>query len=180
MRGPSYLGLTRSISWLLMPWLLTSTGNQQPRYWLYRLWRSFSYLRKDFKYLCQKSLWSNDIKCKYMLMFPLKNLARKGLIWRASCSWDQCIYNDAQSPCSTIWSAAAIWTFNTLRLRQIGRCFTDDIFKVIFLNENVWIVIKISLQFVPKGPSNNIPALVQIMAWRCPGNEPLSEPMMVS
>ena len=24
VRGPSYLGLTRSISWLLMPWLLTS------------------------------------------------------------------------------------------------------------------------------------------------------------
>ena len=30
VRGPSYLGLTRSISWLLMPWLLTSPGHQQP------------------------------------------------------------------------------------------------------------------------------------------------------
>ena len=29
-RGPSYFGLTRSISWLLMPWLLTSPGHQQP------------------------------------------------------------------------------------------------------------------------------------------------------
>ena len=29
---------------------------------------------------CVKSMWSNDIKCKYMFMFPLKNLARKGLI----------------------------------------------------------------------------------------------------
>ena len=28
--------------------------------------------------------------------------------------------------------------------------------------------IKISLKFVPKGPINNIPALVQIMAWRRP------------
>ena len=51
-RGPSYLGLTRSISWLLMPWLLTSPGYQQPWYWLYRICRSFSYLRKDFEYLC--------------------------------------------------------------------------------------------------------------------------------
>ena len=25
-------------------------------------------------------MWSNDIKCKYMFMFPLKNLARKELI----------------------------------------------------------------------------------------------------
>ena len=57
--------------------------------------------------------------------------------------------------------------------------FSDDIFKSIFLNENVWISINISLKFVPKGPINNIPALVQIMAWRRAGDKPLSEPMMV-
>ena len=49
-----------------------------------------------------------------------------------------------------------------------------------FLNENVWISIKISLKFVPKGQINNIPSLDQIMAWRRPGDKPLSEPMMVS
>ena len=70
--------------------------------------------------------------------------------------------------------------FNTLRPRQHGRHFADDIFKCIFLNENVWISIKISLKFVPKGPINNIPALVQIMAWRRPGDKPLSEAMMVN
>ena len=52
VRGPSYLGLTRSISWPLMPWLLTSPGHQQPLYWLCRIGRFLSYLRKDFKYLC--------------------------------------------------------------------------------------------------------------------------------
>ena len=36
----------------------------------------------------------------------------------------------------------------------------DDIFKCIFLNENVLISIKISLKFVPKGQFSNIPALV--------------------
>ena len=69
---------------------------------------------------------------------------------------------------------------NTLRPRQNGRRFADDTFKRIFLNENVRILIKISLKFVPKGPINNIPALVQIMAWRRPGDKPLSELMMVS
>ena len=49
-----------------------------------------------------------------------------------------------------------------------------------FVNENVRISIEFSLKFVPKGPINNIPALVQIMAWRRPGDKPLSEPMMVS
>ena len=55
-----------------------------------------------------------------------------------------------------------------------------DEIKCIFLNENVWIPIEISLKFVRKGPINSIPAMVQIMAWRRPGDKPLSEPMMVS
>ena len=49
-----------------------------------------------------------------------------------------------------------------------------------FLNWNVWILIKISLNFVPKGPINKIPALVWIMAWRRAGDKPLSEPMMIT
>ena len=69
---------------------------------------------------------------------------------------------------------------NTLRPRQNGRRFADDTFRCIFWNENVRISIKISLKFVPKGLINNNPALVQIMAWRLPGDKPLSEPMMVS
>ena len=69
---------------------------------------------------------------------------------------------------------------NTLRPRQDGRRFADDTFKRIFLDENVRISIKISLKFVPKGPINNIPVLIKIMAWRRSGDKPLSEPMMVS
>ena len=69
--------------------------------------------------------------------------------------------------------------FNTLRPRHNGRHFPDDILKCIFRTEDVWIPITISLKFVPKGPINNIPALVQIMAWRRPGGKPLSEPVMV-
>ena len=76
------------------------------------------------------------------------------------------------------------WTgwglLNTLRPRQNGRHFADNTFKRIFLNENVMILIKISPKFVPKGPINKIPALVQIMAWRRPGDKPLFEPMMGS
>ena len=71
------------------------------------------------------------------------------------------------------------WIINTLRPRQNGRHFPDDTFNRIFLKENVRISIKISLKFVSKGPIDNIPALFQIMAWRRPGDKPLSEPMMV-
>ena len=76
VRGPSYLGLTGSISWRLMPWLLTSPGHQQPWHWLYRICRSFSYWILS---TCVITMWMNDTKCKYIFMFPLKNLARKGL-----------------------------------------------------------------------------------------------------
>ena len=51
--GPSYLGLTRSISWLMMPWLLTSPGHQQPWHWLCRIGRFLSYLMKNLNYLCR-------------------------------------------------------------------------------------------------------------------------------
>ena len=71
-------------------------------------------------------------------------------------------------------------TINTLRPRQDGCHFADDISKCIFLNENTSISIDISLKFVPRGRINNIPALVQIMAWRRLCDKPLSEPMMVS
>ena len=74
-----------------------------------------------------------------------------------------------------------LWrVLNTLRPRQNGRRFADHTFKRIFLNENARISIKISLKFVPKGPINHIPTLVQIMAWRRSGDKPLSESMMVS
>ena len=74
----------------------------------------------------------------------------------------------------------SVSSLNTLRPRQNGHHFADDTFKRIFFNENVWVSIKISLKFVPKGPINNSPALVRIMAWRRSGDKPLSEPVMVS
>ena len=68
--------------------------------------------------------------------------------------------------------------FNTWRPRQNGPHFADDIFKRIFVNETIWIPINFSLNFVAQGSINNIAALVQIIAWRRPGDKPLSEPMM--
>ena len=70
--------------------------------------------------------------------------------------------------------------FKSLRPRQNGCHFADDIFNRISLKENVWIPIKISLKLVPKVPINTISALVQIMAWRRPDDKPSSEPRMVS
>ena len=43
---------------------------------------------------------------------------------------------------------------------KMDAILADDILKCIFLNENVWVPIEISLKFVPKDPIDNIPALV--------------------
>ena len=72
----------------------------------------------------------------------------------------------------------AMSVFNTLRPRQNGRHFPNDLFKRIFLNENVWISLKIPFKLIPNGPINNISALVQIMVWRRPGDKSLSEAMV--
>ena len=77
------------------------------------------------------------------------------------------------------YSTNTVRFLNILRPGQNGCNFADDSFKCIFLNENVYISIRISLKFVPKGPINNMSALIKIKAWRRPGDKPLSEPMIV-
>ena len=69
--------------------------------------------------------------------------------------------------------------FNTLTPRQNCPHFADDIFRCIFMNASMTFA-DISLKFVPKFRINNILSLVQIMAWRIPGDKPLSKPLMVN
>ena len=48
-----------------------------------------------------------------------------------------------------------------------GSQIPDDVFKCIFLNGNLWILIKISLKFVPNGPITLTPYMVlQLFATR--------------
>ena len=93
--------------------------------------------------------------------------------------WQFIIWNKGDPVHWCIYGIWPLWV-KSLRPRQNGRLFADDTFKHIFFNENIRISIKISLKFVPKGLINNIPALVLMMAWRRPGDKPLSEAMLVS
>ena len=76
-------------------------------------------------------------------------------------------------------SLRMIVLFTLRRPRQNCYHIADDIFKCNFLKENLWLFIAISLEIVPRGTVDNIPVLVQIMAWRRPGDKPLSKAMMV-
>ena len=68
-----------------------------------------------------------------------------------------------------VGSLVLVCLYNPLRLRQNGCHFADDIFNVVFLYENCYILIQISLKCVAKGLVNKNWALVQIMAWHQTG-----------
>ena len=118
-----------------------------------------------------------DINCKITTLKLPQNLSRDDDLVHQNLQMGR-ILTDFIYHINTSMACCRQCCFNPLGPRQNG-CHFTDIFKCFFLNKNVWISIKISLKFVPTDPSNNIPALIQIMAWCWPGNKPLSEPMMV-
>ena len=71
-----------------------------------------------------------------------------------------------------------VFLFNTSPPEPFGGKIADYISKCIFFNENDWISIKISLEFVHKVPTDNKLALVRVMAWHRAGDKPLHEPML--
>ena len=66
------------------------------------------------------------------------------------------------------------------RMSPMQDGFIAKIQNIVICQYHVWYQTIISWLWksVPRGQMNNIPALVQIMAWRLPVDEPLSEPMM--
>ena len=115
---------------------------------------------------------------RIMVIIILVTITKNPKAWIMHWGCDIVSYK-FHSICNVNFFIGNVRVVNTLRLRQNGRHFPGDIFKWIFLNETVWISIKISQKFVPDGPIKKIPALVQIMAWCRTGDRPSSERMMV-
>ena len=100
------------------------------------------------------------------------------LIYLSHGLYRDCVFENFEYPWVTAHSSIHLTVLTHWGWDKMAALFADGTFKCIFLSETVGISIKISLKFVHKGPINNIPALVQIMAWRPPGDKPLSEPMV--
>ena len=126
------------------------------------------------------------------IQFSLKKIDWKMLSgkWRPSClglnvlmAWHntcRCQAISCTNHDSVHWCIYITKHLNLSLPGRNGHHFADDIFRCILVNEKFYILINISLNFVPKGPIDNNPALVEIMAWCRPGDKPLSEPMMVN
>ena len=137
--------IARSISWLLMPWLLALPGHQQPWYWLCR---ALSTGRKDFIVI---KVLRNDRKCKFIFMFS-KNKFKMARVkaffllhWLlvkiniSDCYLDftSCFYFFYLNV-SLILSILWYWHhLNSLRPRQSRPHFPDYIFKWVFWNKSV-------------------------------------------
>ena len=74
----------------------------------------------------------------------------------------------------TWWPLLELQSWYPVRQSSQNYYFLDDIFKCIYLNENARIAVKISLNFDPKVPINNI----QAIAWLRTGDKLLSEAVM--
>ena len=78
-----------------------------------------------------------------------------------SCNRSQTssVRNMCGKPRHSVQQYGVVWC-NSSHPRQNGSHFAGDILRSIFVNENDCISIQISLQFVPKGPIDNNPALI--------------------
>ena len=90
--------------------------------------------------------WNNKGECRQihcMICTEIHDLYNhNNFLYHLNSSWCVCTKN--KSVYIFLWTKL-YWDINTLKPRKNGRHFADDIFKCIFLNENVWIPIKISL-----------------------------------
>ena len=116
---------------------------------------------EQFSALLAHCAWNSPVPVNS----PHKGQWRGALMLPLICAW----INDWVKK---TWS----WWFETPPWSLWRHCddFADDIFESIFYNENIWISIKISLKFVPKGPIDNKPSLIHIKAWCRTSGKPLS------
>ena len=126
-------------------WLVTTAS----KYWINSL---------------SSSGWSFNFYVYFSNTFAVTTLMNiSSAIVFAQCKWVITILTTNQH-----WFMSLLGAY-----RQQFKHFAEDISKFSFLNENAWISPKISLKCVAKVRIDNIPALVQIMVWRLPGDKPL-------
>ena len=92
--------------------------------------------------------------------------------------WSQLLY-DSYTTCITLWAVQWQTTTESWGRDKMAAILQTTFSNPIFLNGNVWISNKFSLNVVPTVTVNNIPSLFKIMAWRLVGAKPLSETMLV-
>ena len=124
------------------------------------------------------SAWQEYIQCRRTICCTTWYLGR----WKYSIQYGgyTIVIYGFQAICNAIIAITIIASQHILihwgRDKMVA--FFRRHFQTHFLEWKIWISIKISLPFVPRGLINNNGALVQVMALRRTGDKPLSEPMV--
>ena len=136
--------------------------HSRKHFWKYRLGNGGNFVSASMSY------WHNVLMAHYLVI----------IITPSGAGFDEYtgtliipVYVDDLAPngVEPVHGHSFIRYINTSRLKPKNRRSPVDILKRIFLNERF---------FVPRYPMNNIPAVVQIMAWHRESGKLLSEAMM--
>ena len=131
---------------------------------------------------CYISLWVKNKWCLYLWVLQCNSICSAMLLSFGSSFIHLSLKKIILVPAWTWFSTTDCYVSHALT--HCGQDEMAAILQTMFSNAFSWMkVYEFGLKFhwrlFPKGPINNIPALLQIMAWRRPGHKPLSEPMMV-
>ena len=130
-------------------------------------------------------MWRNDIKCKYMFMFSLKNLARKGWshviaiathskmsVYTPSLNELKWLYQDDRLPGLSLIVATVLYkeTVSTLTNWPLGRVVHNNFRNVIsqhMLQMKLMSTSEIAVRWVqmPQNTFDDKWTLVKLMAW---------------
>ena len=135
------------------------------------IWLCKCHTYKYYLQLCVNIFQNRVVRILYHV------INKEMAVYHCMINWISWNLNESAHICQDVSQATSM--FSTLRRRWNRRHFADNIFKCILFNKSVLISTKISLKYIRKGPINDIPALVQIMAWHRPDDKPLSEPMII-
>ena len=117
---------------------------------------------------------------------PLNSMIMEWGVLPGGYYWNYCSGGlSFHSSCCDLFEIIEPLLLNWLHLTHWGRnkmaAISKTTLSIAFSSMKMFeFRLKFHWSFVPKCPINNIPALVQIMAWCCSGNKPLSESMVVS
>ena len=117
----------------------------------------------------QTKIFTNDIYFGYLYIGLYIHFDQ----YKKACQWHR--YNRHGERFQTIH----VVRYEHIEVETRWPPFSRRHFRTHFLERKCYNLINDSLKFVPDGPINNFPVLVQIMAWHRPGDKPLSEPMMI-
>ena len=172
-----YSLLTRSIPVLQKHMTICSHGIN---------YESLSSMRKDWKYHKKWNNQNENIVWCLVKWYTMPQGLYNALLYsthlqssplsRSHCANSRVLF-PVRLTDTTTWECSLV---DVIVLTHWGRDQKDAISQTTFSSAFYWMKMYELQQKIPKGPVNNILALVQIMAWRCPGDKPLSEPMLVS